>query len=368
LAKRDYYEILGVERTASAEEIKKAYRQSALKYHPDRNPDDPEAEEMFKECTEAYQVLSDSERRGRYDRFGHDAPGGFNVGDFDFTNLDDLFGDLLGDLFGGRGGRQRRAARGVDLRYDLRIDFMEAYTGTEKTITIPKNETCPNCEGSGSKPGTEPATCPACQGRGQVRFQQGFFSISRTCHRCGGAGRIITDPCGECRGSGFVEKEKSLNVKVPPGIDTGHRLRIRGEGEKADTNGMSGDLHIVISVADHPIFIRHGADLVVDLPLSFPQASLGDEVHVPTPEGNVKIKIPPGTQGGKTFRLKGKGMPSLDGRGTGDLHARVFIEVPTKLSDEQKDLLKHFSDISGEDVHPQSKSFFTKVKELFEAD
>jgi len=367
VAKRDYYEVLGVERNSTAEEIKKAYRQNALNCHPDRNPEDPQAEEKFKECTEAYQVLSDPEKRSRYDRYGHDAPGGFGFTDFDFMNLDDMFGDLLGDFFGG-GRRSRRRRRGADLRYDLRISFTEAYQGSEKVITIPRNVTCQTCNGSGSKPGTSPATCPACEGRGQTRFQQGFFSITRTCHRCGGSGRIIVTPCEKCRGSGLMEEERKLTVKVPPGIDTGHRLRLRGEGEAGERGTTPGDLHVVISVENHPIFIRRGHDLLVELPLSFAQATLGDEVEVPTPEGPVKMKVPPGTQADKVFRLRAKGMPSLDGRGKGDLHVRVFVEIPTRLSEEQKDLLKRFADISGEDVHPQAKSFLQKVRELFNDD
>lgn len=364
MPKRDYYDVLGVSREASAEEIKKAYRQSALKYHPDRNPDDPAAEEKFKECTEAYQVLCDPDKRSRYDRFGHDAPGGFGVQDFDFMNIDDLFGDLLGDFFG-RGGRSRRR-RGVDLRFDLKISFKESYYGTEKQISVPRSVTCPACNGQGSKPGTSPAACPVCHGQGQVRFQQGFFSVSRTCHRCGGAGKVIVDPCDRCRGSGLVEEEKKLTVKIPAGIDTGHRLRLRGEGEVGSMGGQPGDLHVFITVADHPLFIRQGADLLVELPISFPQAALGDEVQVPTPEEPVKMKIPPGTQGGKVFRLRSKGMPYLDGRGRGDLHVRTFIEVPPKLNQEQKDLLGQFAKISGEDIHPQTKSFLQKVRELFE--
>jgi molecular chaperone DnaJ len=366
VTKRDYYELLGVDRNTSPEEIKKAYRQAALKYHPDRNPDNPEAEEKFKECTEAYQVLCDADKRARYDRYGHDAPGGFGFnGNFDFGNLDDVLGDLLGGLFGA--GTQRAGRRrGVDLRYDLKIEFMEAYRGAEKTITVPRNALCPACSGSGAKQGTAPAACPVCEGRGQVRFQQGFFSIARTCHRCGGSGRIILSPCDRCRGSGAIEEEKKLTLKIPAGIDTGHRLRLRGEGEVGAAGGTPGDLHVVIAVADHPLFIRQGEELLVELPLSFPQAALGDEVEAPTPDGPAKLKIPPGTQNGKTFRLRGKGMPSLNGQGHGDLHVRVFIEVPTRLAGEQVELLKRFSALSGEDIMPQAKSFWHKVRELFD--
>ncbi len=365
MAKRDYYEVLGVSKTAGAEELKKAYRQAALKYHPDRNPDDPEAEEMFKECTEAYQVLCDPQKKAQYDRFGHEAPGGFGFSDSDFgsINIEDLFGGLFSDLFGGGGARSRRR-RGVDLRYDLRITLTEAYYGCEKEISIPKNVVCRNCNGSGSKPGTSPQECPACNGRGQVRFQQGFFSIARTCHRCGGSGKVITEPCSDCRGRGMVEEEKTINVRIPQGIDTGQRLRIRGEGEVGESGGMTGDLHVVISVEDHPIFIRRGDDLLVELPLSFPQAALGDEIEVPTMEGPARLKVPPSTQSGKVFRMRGKGMYSLEGRSKGDLHVKVFIEVPQKLTDEQEELLKKFSDMSGEDIHPQKKSFLQKVREV----
>ena len=360
MAKRDYYEVLGVARECSAEELKKAYRQSALKHHPDRNPDDPAAEEKFKECTEAYQVLCDPDRRARYDRFGHNAPGGFGPGDMGI-NLEDVLGDLFGDFFGT--GRRSRQRRGADLRYDLRITFMEAYRGAEKTIHVPKNVLCPACRGSRSKPGSKPTACPACKGQGQIRYQQGFFSIARTCHRCGGQGQVISDPCEKCRGAGLVEEEKELKVKVPPGIDTGQKIRYRGEGEVAA--GIPGDLYVVVVVEDHPLFLRQGPDLLVEMPLSFPQAALGDEIEVPTPEGPAKMKVPPGTQGGKVFRLRGKGMPDMNGHGHGDLHVRVMVEVPAKLSDDQKDLLRRFAQISGLEVHPQSKSFLAKVKELF---
>jgi molecular chaperone DnaJ len=365
LAKRDYYEVLGVERSCTAEELKKAYRQSALKYHPDRNPDDPGSEERFKECTEAYQVLCDGERRARYDRFGHNMPNGFGAPDMGYVNIEDVLGDLFGDFFGGRG--RQRSRRGADLRYDLKIGFMEAFTGIDKTISVPKNVTCPACKGSRSKPGTSPTVCPACNGQGQVRFQQSFFSIARTCHRCGGAGRVIVSPCDRCRGTGLIEEEKKLLVKIPPGVDTGQKIRYRGEGETSEAGGATGDLYVVIVVDDHPLFMRHGSDLLVELPLSFPQAALGDEVKVPTPDGLEKMKVPPGTQAGKVFRLRAKGMPDPNGRGRGDLHVRVFVEVPTKLSDEQQDLLNRFAQISGEDINPQSKSFFAKVREIFGA-
>jgi molecular chaperone DnaJ len=364
LAKRDFYEVLGVERTCTAEELKKAYRQAALKHHPDRNPDDPASEERFKECTEAYQVLSDLDKRARYDRFGHNAPGGFGGSDMGYVNLEDMFGDLFGDFFG-RGRRGPRRRRGHDLRYDLKISFMDAYAGGEKTIHVPKNVVCPTCNGSRAKPGTVASPCPVCNGLGQVRYQQGFFSISRSCHRCGGEGKVVTSPCEKCRGAGMIEEEKELNVKVPRGIDSGQKIRYRGEGEAAEGGGEPGDLYVVMMIEDHPLFIRQGSDLLVEMPISFPQATLGDEIEVPTPEGPAKMKVPSGTQPGKVFRMRGKGMPDVNGRGMGDLHIRVQVEVPTHLSDEQTQLLQRFAEISGEDIHPQSQSFFAKVKEFF---
>ena len=359
--KRDYYEVLSVPRSATAEEIKKAYRQAALKHHPDRNPE-PEAEERFKEASEAYQVLSDPGKRSRYDRFGHQAPGGFDFNDFNFTHLDDLFSEVFGDMFGGGRGRGPRRRRGAELSYDLGLTFLEAARGCEKTILVPRQVPCDECRGSGAKPGTAPVPCPTCRGAGQVRYQQGFFAVARTCGHCQGRGVVIQSPCPACRGRGLVGHQRQLKVKIPAGVDTGATLRLRGEGELGELGGPPGDLHVVIRVEEHPIFQRQGTELIVDLPLSFPQAALGGEIEVPTLEGQAKLKIPAGTQTGKVFRLKNKGLPDLQGYGRGDLHVRVFVEVPQKLSREQKELLKRLAEVSGEDIAPQQKSFLGKVK------
>jgi molecular chaperone DnaJ len=360
--KRDYYEVLSVSRTATAEEIKKAYREAALKYHPDRNPE-PDAEERFKDASEAYQVLSEPDKRARYDRFGHQAPGGFGFNDVGFTHLDDLFSEVFGDIFGGRGHGSRRR-RGSDLRYDLGLTFLEAARGCEKTILVPRQVPCDECRGSGAKPGTAPVPCPTCRGAGQVRYQQGFFSVARTCGHCQGRGTVIQAPCHACRGRGLVEHQRRLKVKIPAGVDTGATLRLRGEGELGEPGGSPGDLHVVLGVEEHPIFHRQGTELIVDLPVSFPQAALGDEIEVPTLDGPAKLKIPAGTQTGKVFRLKHKGLPDLQGYGHGDLHVRVFVEVPQKLSKEQKELLKRLAEVSGDEMAPQQKTFFDKVREF----
>jgi len=360
--KRDYYEVLGVPKSASPDEIKKAYRQAALKHHPDRNPE-PDAEERFKDASEAYQVLSDPDKRSRYDRWGHQAPGGFDFNDFSVTHLDDLFSEVFGDIFGSR-PRGPRRRRGSDLRYDLEITFLEAARGCEKTIKVPRQVPCDECRGTGAKPGTAPVACPACRGAGQVRYQQGFFSVARTCGHCGGKGAVIQTPCSVCRGHGLVEHERQLKVKIPAGVDTGATLRLRSEGELGEQGGPPGDLHVVITVEPHPLFQRQGTELIVDLPLSFPQAALGDEIEVPTLDGPAKLKIPAGTQTGKVFRLKHKGMPELQGYGHGDLHVRVFVEVPQKLSKDQKELLKRLAEISGDEIAPQQKTFLDKVKEF----
>ena len=368
--KRDYYEILGVSRSATEDDVKKAYRKLALKYHPDRNPDDRhEAEERFKEISEAYQVLSDPERRSLYDRFGHaafeqGAPGGAG---FDFGgNFEDIIGDLFGDFFGTgrtRGGRGRMR-RGQDLRYDLEISFEEAAFGCEKTIAVPRLSTCDTCRGRGAKPGTSPRTCPQCRGSGQVRFQQGFFSIAKTCGHCNGQGTIIANPCPSCEGSGVQRRTHQLSIKVPPGVDSGSRLKLRGEGEAGANAGMSGDLYVVLGVREHPLFVREGTDVVCEVPLSFAQAALGAEIEVPTLDGKARAKIPAGTQSGQVFKLKGRGIPDLNGYGRGDEVIRVLVETPRKLSPRQRELLEEFARISGEEVHPLSKSFLEKVKSM----
>jgi molecular chaperone DnaJ len=367
--RRDYYETLGVERSASDEEIKKAYRKLALKYHPDKNPGDKGAEDRFKEIGEAYQVLCDPERRAAYDRFGHAAfeqGGGF--GGFDFAGgFEDILGDLFGDFFGtrrgGRGGRSR-ARRGQDLQYQLDVTFEEAARGCEKTLSIPRLTRCATCNGSGAKPGTRPTQCPQCHGSGQIRFQQGFFAIAKTCGTCNGQGTVIASPCTDCNGGGARRRTHTLNVRIPPGVDTGSRLKLRGEGESGGNGGPAGDLYVLIRVAEHPVFVRDGVDVVCEVPVSFVQAALGTEVEIPSLDGPQNLKVPGGTQSGRLFRLRGLGVPDLNGYGRGDLVVRLVVETPRKLSARQRELLEEFARISGEEVHPMSKSFLDKVKSL----
>ncbi len=369
--KADYYQLLGVSQSAGAEEIKKAYRKAALKYHPDRNPGDNVAEGKFKELSEAYQVLSDGEKRAQYDRYGHAAfeqGRGSGGGGSDFSgNFEDIFGDIFGDFFGGGGGRggRGRARRGEDLSYNLEISFEEAAFGTEKTISVPRMSVCEPCQGSGAKAGTRPQTCGTCRGTGQVRFQQGFFTIARTCHQCGGQGSTVTDPCPTCRGAGSVRKTSTLQVKVPAGVDMGSRLKLRGEGEHSPMGGSPGDLYVMIQVREHPLFQRTQNEVVCEVPISFPQAALGSDIEVPTLEGKLKMKIPAGTQSGNVFRLRGKGIADLRGGGRGDQLVRVTVETPRKLSGKQRELLEQFAELDGADVHPLSRGFFDKVKELF---
>lgn len=367
-SKRDYYEVLGVGRDASQEEIKKAYRKLALQHHPDRNPGDKASEEKFKQASAAYQVLSDSARRAQYDRFGHAAfeqQGGF--GGFDFSaGFEDLFSDIFGDFFGAPRGRSRgRARRGEDLRYDLGIRFEEAAFGCEKTLEIPRWSSCSSCQGKGTRGGSTPKACPSCQGSGQIRFQQGFFSIAKTCSQCGGQGTVIADPCRECGGGGRVRVSRHLNVKIPPGVDAGSRLKLRGEGEAGAGGGPSGDLYVVIDVQEHPLFTRQGKDVICEIPVSFTHLALGAELDVPTLEEKVKLRIPPGTQTGAVFRLKGKGVPDVQGYGRGDQLVRVNVEVPRKLTARQRELIEEFARAGGEEVSPLSKGFFDKVKEMF---
>ncbi|MGI5860472.1 MAG: molecular chaperone DnaJ [Myxococcales bacterium] len=370
-SKRDYYEVLGVERNASPQDIKSAYRKAALKYHPDKNPGDKEAEEKFKEASEAYAVLSDAPKRARYDQFGHAGMGanpfeGF--GGFGYHgSINDIFSDIFSEIFGtprASRGRSPGVSRGADLRYNLEVSFEQAVFGSEVTIKVPRPNRCDECSGSGARPGTGFKTCPTCGGTGEVRFSQGFFSISRTCTHCGGAGRLLADPCPKCRGSGKVASEATLTVKVPPGVDTGTRLRLSGEGEPGEGGGPSGDLYVVVHVREHPLFQREDNEIFCEVPISFVDAALGATIDVPTIEGSTKLKVPAGTQSGKLFRLKGKGVPSLSGYGRGDQHVRVVIETPTNLSKEQKRLLEQFAAASSPDSHPQSKSFWEKVKEL----
>jgi molecular chaperone DnaJ len=366
--KRDYYEILGLTRSASEDEVKKAYRKLALKYHPDRNPGDKQAEERFKELSEAYQVLVDREKRAQYDQFGHAAfgdSGPLRAG-FDFTaGFEDIFGDIFGEFFGTGTGRRRSRVRGEDLRYNLDLTFEEAVFGTEKKVKVPRQGVCDACHGSGAKPGSSPRTCPTCKGRGQVSFQQGFFNVSRTCTQCQGQGSIISDACATCNGQGRVHRFHGLSIKIPPGVETGSRLKLRGEGESGVAGGPPGDLYVVIQVAPHPLFVRDGLHIVCEIPISFVQAALGAEIDVPTLEGKVRTRIPAGTQSGKIFRLRGKGVKDLQSYRQGDQLVRVVVETPTHLSSRQKELLKDFAASGGEEVHPLSKGFFDKVKQIF---
>lgn len=369
--KKDYYQILDVPRNASPEEIKKAYRKAALKYHPDRNPGDQEAEERFKEASEAYAVLSDARKREVYDQFGHEGlrggpgmAGGFGG----FTDLSEIFGsfsDILGDLFGMGGGGRRGVRRGDDLRYDLTLTLKEAAMGCEKTLEIPRHEPCEACDGSGAAAGSRPLVCARCQGAGQVRFSQGFFSVSRTCDRCGGSGKTIEHPCADCRGSGLVLRKRNLSVRIPEGVDSGIRLRMAGEGEIGQGGAPPGDLYIFISVEPHPFFERVGDDLVCTVPISFVDACLGGEVEVPTLTEKARMKIPAGTQSGKVFKLRGQGVANPRGYGKGDIIVRVQVEVPTHLSARQKELLREFAEISGDRTYPEKKSFLDRLAEMF---
>lgn len=372
MAKRDYYEVLGVEKGATADDIKKAYRKLAMKYHPDRNPDDKAAEEKFKEANEAYEVLSDEDKRAAYDRHGHagvdpnmGAGGGFGGG----GNFSDIFGDVFGDIFGGGGARGgQRSNRGSDLRYTLELDLEEAVRGTTVQIRVPKLSTCEVCDGSGAKPGTSVDTCRTCGGQGQVRVQQGFFSMAQTCPTCRGRGKTIKDPCNACHGQGRVEKTKTLEVKIPAGVDTGDRIRLSGEGEAGVNGGPAGDLYVQVAVRQHKIFERDNADLYCEVPISFADAALGGELEVPTLDGRVKLKIPEGTQTGKLFRLRGKGVKPVRGGGPGDLLCKVAVETPVNLSRKQKDLLREFqqdTDGEGGKHSPKKTSWFDSVINIF---
>jgi len=375
MAKRDFYEILGVAKTASEEEIKKAYRKLAMKYHPDRNPDNKEAEEKFKEVKEAYEMLTNPEKREAYDRYGHAGVdpnsgmgGGFGAGGFG-----DAFGDIFGDIFGGgaRGGRGGgpQVYRGADLRYNLEITLEQAASGYDTTIRVPSWDKCDTCHGSGAKPGTQPVTCSTCAGHGQVRMQQGFFSIQQTCPKCHGSGKIIPEPCAACGGAGRIKRNKTLEVKIPAGIDNGMRIRSSGNGEPGTNGGPPGDLYVEIHIKPHPVFQREGDDLHCEMPISFVKAALGGEIEVPTLGGKVSFTIPEGTQTGKTFRLKGKGIKGVRSGYSGDLFCHVAVETPVKLTDKQKDLLKEFERLTndgGAKHSPQSKGWMDKVKDFFE--
>lgn len=361
--KRDYYEVLGVARDVDPQTLKSAYRKVALQFHPDRNPGNHEAEDKFKEASEAYEVLSDAEKRAKYDRFGHASNqfDGFNASG---ASINDIFGEIFGEMFGG--GRQRRGGkqRGADLRYNLEISFEEAAFGHEVQVKIPKPKRCEPCEGTGSKD-KQSKPCGTCGGSGEQRFTQGFFAVSRPCTACQGAGQVIANPCPACRGAGKVEAQNTLSVKIPPGVDTGTRVRLTGEGEPGDPGAPAGDLYVVVHVKEHALFVREEDEVLCEVPISFPQAALGSQIDVPTLDGKVKMKIPGGTQTGKVFRLKGKGIPHLHGGGRGDQHVRVVVETPSELSRQQRELLEKFAEISGEDTNPQAKSFLGKVRELF---
>ena len=373
MSKRDYYEVLGVDRGASEADLKKAYRRLAMKYHPDRNPDDEDAEAKFKEASEAYEILSNDEKRQAYDQFGHagvDPSQGGGQG-FGFEgNFSDIFGDVFGDIFGGaRGGRGGgHAGRGSDLRYNMQLDLEQAVNGDNVEVRIPVLAECEDCGGSGAAPGTSPTTCPDCQGTGQIRVSQGFFSLQQTCPRCRGQGRIVTDPCRSCGGAGRIEKRKTLSVKVPAGVDTGDRIRLTGEGEAGVGGGPPGDLYVQIEVREHPIFQRDGRHLYCEVPISMPDAALGGELEVPTLDGRVKLKIPPETQTGKVFRLRGKGVIEVRGGGVGDLLCKVVVETPVKLTDQQKQLLEQLRASLGESTKhsPREKSWFDGVKSFFD--
>ncbi|MEM7100865.1 MAG: molecular chaperone DnaJ [Pseudomonadota bacterium] len=371
MSKRDYYEVLGVGRDASEGDLKKSYRRLAMKYHPDRNPDDPEAEEKFKEASEAYEILNDPEKRQAYDQFGHAGvdPSQGGAGGFSFEgNFGDIFGDVFGDIFGGGRGRGGGPGRGSDLRYNMHLDLEQAVHGDTVEIRIPVLAGCEECDGSGSAPGTSPVTCPDCQGTGQIRVSQGFFSLQQTCPRCRGQGRIITDPCRSCGGAGRTEKRKTLSVKVPAGVDSGDRIRLTGEGEAGVHGGPPGDLYVQVEVNDHPIFVRDGRHLYCEVPISFPDAALGGELEVPTLDGRVKLKIPAETQTGKVFRLRGKGVTQVRGGGVGDLLCKVVVETPVKLTDEQKALVEQLkATLNGSEKHsPKEKSWFDGVKDFID--
>ena len=371
--KRDYYEVLGVARGASDDDLKKAYRRLAIQLHPDRNPGNKQAEERFKEVNEAYQVLSDPERRSQYDRFGHSAfqgpQGQGPFGGFDFSQgFEEVFSDIFGDFFGtGRGRARSRSRRGDDLRYDLEVEFEEAARGTEKVVRFQRLTLCESCNGTRARGGSTGARqCPNCRGTGQVRTQQGFFSISTTCSQCRGEGTIISDPCPKCQGQGRLRKQESLSVRIPPGVDNGSRLKLRGEGEAGYGGGTPGDLYVIIHVKEHSLFVRQENHIVIEVPISFPQAALGCEIEVPTLEGKVNLKVPSGTQSGKVLRLKGKGIVDLHGYGRGDQLIRVVVETPRSLTTRQRELLEEFAKLDGKAVnHPLSKGFVDQIKKMF---
>ena len=371
-AKRDYYEVLGVTRTASEQEIKSSYRKLAMQFHPDRNPGNHEAEEKFKECTEAYSVLIDTEKRQRYDQFGHaGVNGGGGFAGFDpsnFQDFGDIFGDIFSDFFGvnvNAGGRRGRPQRGGDARADLTLTFEEAAFGKKSTVKVRRYESCEQCHGSGSAGGKGPTTCQSCAGRGQVRYQQGFFSIARTCPTCGGTGHVISDPCSKCKGETRVMKERTVDVAVPPGVEDGTRIRYQGQGDAGAPGGPAGDLYVVLHVKAHSFFEREGKDLYCSVPISFSQAALGAEIVIPTLDGEHKLKVPEGTQTGTTFRIRSKGVPGLQSSGKGDLFVKVRVQTPTKLNKKQREMMEELGSTFSLENKPEPRSLFEKVKEIF---
>ena len=377
MAKRDYYDVLGASKGATADELKKAYRTKAKELHPDRNSDNPKAEEQFKEVNEAYEALKDPDKKAAYDRYGHAAfeggmggpRGGQGQGDFAsaFSDVfDNLFGDFMGGGSGRAGGGRQRATRGSDLRYNLRVSLEDAFTGIQKTINVPTSVSCTNCNGTGAESGAEPTTCPTCSGIGKVRAQQGFFTVERTCPTCSGLGQIIKNPCNGCAGQGRIEKDRSLSVNIPAGVETGTRIRLAGEGEAGLRGGPNGDLYIFIEVRDHALFQRDGQDLFCNVPVSMASAALGGDIEVPTIDGGrSRVKVPAGSQSGRQMRLRSKGMPGLRGGGHGDMFIELAVETPVNLTSKQRELLREFDDLS-EDNNPESSSFFTKVKSFWD--
>ncbi len=379
MAKRDFYEVLGVGKSASADEVKKAYRKKAKELHPDRNADNPNAEEQFKEVNEAHEILKNAEKKAAYDRFGHAAfdggmgggrPGGGFGGQGDFSSaFSDVFDDLFGDFMGGsgqRGGGQQRATRGSDLRYNLRVSLEEAFSGSQKSINVPTSVACEECSGTGAESGAEPQTCPTCSGMGKVRAQQGFFTVERTCPTCSGMGQIIKNPCKVCGGAGRTEKDRSLSVNIPAGVDTGTKIRLAGEGEAGLRGGPTGDLYIFIEVSEHALFQRDGIHLFCQVPVSVASAALGGDIEVPTIDGGrSRVKILPGSQSGRRMRLRSKGMPALRGGGSGDMMIELAVETPVNLTARQKEILREFDDLA-EDNNPNSSTFFSKVKSFWD--
>ena len=368
--KKDLYDVLGVNRDANDEDIKKSYRKLAMKYHPDRNPDSKDSEEKFKEAKSAYEILSEPEKRRAYDAYGH---AGINPqgggGSEGMGGFSEAFGDIFGEIFGGRGGRGgQQVYRGADLRYNMDITLEQAARGTETKIRIPSLDECATCKGTGAKPGTQPKTCHTCNGQGQVRMQQGFFSIQQTCPTCHGNGKVIADPCTPCSGSGRIKNHKTLSVKIPSGVDDGDRIRLSGEGEAGMNGGPPGDLYVVVQLKPHAVFQREGADLHCEMPISFTIAALGGDIHIPTLDGEAKIKIPAETQSGQVFRLRGKGIRPVRQTSAGDLMCHVVVETPVRLTDQQKELLRELEEINkkdGDRHNPRAKSFMDKVKNFF---